>query len=292
MRWAGAYLLACGLAAGVGAAPTGGDAESTCVSCHEQEEAGQPAARTVELGEALRFEVVFATPVREWRESVHAVHEVSCDACHGGDPHEPDEELSMSEEAGFLENPAWTEMAGFCGVCHEGVAESFTAGRFGRLQDEGVRVATCDTCHMAEGHRIRAARPEELRLAAQRCASCPPVEEADALVAELHELRELDTRLRARAAAVEARGIELADVRAALSALRDEVSWSVHAFEPADLRAARADALERYDTLGEVTERYAREAEVRRAHGLVLLAALSLLFLALWAAERTRRRGG
>jgi hypothetical protein len=291
VRRAAGLLALSFLAAGAGAAPRDGREESTCVSCHEAEEADQPTRRTVELGAALRFEVAFATPVREWRESVHAEHDVSCDGCHGGDPHEPDEELSMSEEAGFLENPSWTEMAAFCGVCHEALAESFAAGRFGRLAGEGVRVATCDTCHMAEGHRIRAARPEELRLAAERCASCAPLEGADELVAELRDLREREARLLERAAAVEASGIELADVRAELLAMRAGIASALHGFEPEHQRAARAAALERYLTLDELTGRLARQARARRGYGQVLLAALSLLLCALWAAQRARRRG-
>ena len=68
----------------------GAEALDACVSCHAEEEDSD-----------------LSTPVEEWRRSVHAEAEVSCDGCHGGNPHEEDEELSMDEgDAGFLGAPA------------------------------------------------------------------------------------------------------------------------------------------------------------------------------------------
>jgi hypothetical protein len=263
------------------------DDGSTCVSCHLEEEAGLTQG-VLEANGALRVEFAFSAPTDEWSDSVHARHEVSCDGCHGGDPHEPDLDLSMSEEAGFLENPSWSEMGEFCGVCHEAVAESYASGVFGLAMQEGVRVATCDTCHMADGHRIVASRPEEL-LATERCPSCLPVEDARDLVRSLAALRALHAAVASRVRTMEASGLELSDVASELAALRATRTSVVHAFEPAAIRRAQAEALNRYEALDVQTAHREQALAARRRVGVVLLGALALLFGVLLAWDATQR---
>jgi hypothetical protein len=278
-------LLTISWASGSPAAPL--DDGSTCVSCHLEEEAGLTEG-VLEAGGALRVEFAFSAPTHEWQDSIHAAHEVSCDGCHGGDPHEPDEELSMSEEAGFLENPSWTEMGEFCGVCHEEVAASYASGTFGRGMDEGVRVATCDTCHMREGHRILVSQPEEL-LATDRCPSCLPVEDADDLVRSLAELRALHAAVAMRVGVVEAKGLELADVASELVVLRASIANVVHTFEPMTIRGADAEARDRYQVLDAKAESAERQLAGRRRAGFVLLGCLALLFVALLSWDHSQR---
>jgi hypothetical protein len=278
-------VLALGWASVSSAAPSNDG--STCVSCHLEEEAGLTEG-VLEADGALRVEFAFSAPTHEWQESIHALHEVSCDGCHGGDPHEPDEELSMSEEAGFLENPSWTEMGEFCGVCHEAVAASYAGGVFGRAMDEGVRVATCDTCHMSDGHRILVSQPEEI-LATARCPGCLPVTDADDLLRSLAELRALHAALAMRVGGVEARGLELADVADELVVLRASIASVVHTFEPSAIRHADAEARDRYRVLDARAEAAEGQLAERRRTGLVLLGALALLFVALLGWDRTQR---
>ena len=131
--------------------------ESTCVSCHAQDE-----------DEDMR------APVEEWRRGVHAAVDVSCDACHGGDPHEEDEDLSMDEdEAGFLGSPGWTEVTDFCGACHEEIAKSYRRSRMGNelTKTNAKRVAVCTTCHMTDGHTIHPPDPTTI-LTEKRCKEC------------------------------------------------------------------------------------------------------------------------
>jgi hypothetical protein len=257
------------------------------VSCHLEEEAGLTEG-VLEAEGAFRVEFAFSAPTLEWEDSIHALHEVSCDGCHGGDPHEPDQDLSMSEEAGFLENPSWMEMGEFCGVCHEGIAASYARGTFGQAMDEGVLVASCDVCHMSDGHRTLASQPEEL-LATDRCPSCLPVEDAHELVRSLAELRALRVAVANRVAKVEARGLELADVAVELVDLRTTVADVVHGFEPATIRRVGAEARDRYLALAATAEAAERQLTARRRSGLVLLGALALLFAALLGWDRTQR---
>jgi hypothetical protein len=195
----------------------------------------------------------------------------------------------MSEEAGFLENPSWTEVADWCGACHEGIAAAYERGAFGRALREGTRVPTCLTCHMPAGHRIVASRPEEI-LTARRCPQCQPVEDAQATVASLERVRAREATAVAHVRAAERKGIDLGDLVSELGWARIRFAEAVHEFEPARIREASAAILV---TQAEVEERalgFDRAADGRRRFGLVLLAVLSLLFGALLALARARRR--
>lgn len=246
------------------------EAESTCITCHEQED------------EEL------AVSVPEWRESVHALHEVSCDGCHGGDPREEDADLSMSEEAGFLDNPSWTEMTDYCGVCHEGIAASYRLGYLGRNLREGVRVATCATCHMADGHRIVESRPEEI-LTAERCPHCLGVDDPQSELARLHEVRALELATAAQVRAAGDKGMDVMGLDAGRRAAHASWMLSVHRFhdefiEPA-LRVARAELAEVRSTAIE----YERRADERRRYGAVVLGALGLLLVSLVLMRRASK---
>jgi hypothetical protein len=280
-----ALALLLGAAAGC-AAPEA--EESTCVSCHDREEADIPQKVELEPGGVAHVEFEFSRPTAEWRESVHAAADVSCDACHGGDPHEPDEELSMSEEAGFLENPSWTEVADWCGVCHEGIAAAYARGAFGRAMAAGTRVPTCLTCHMPAGHRIVAAQPEEI-VTARSCPQCQEVEDVGAALDELRRVRERGEVVAARVRGAERAGIELADLTSDLGWTHIRWAEAVHEFEPAGIRQAAGVARLAHDAIEAEALSHDREADARRRFGLVLLGVVSLLFAALLALARARR---
>jgi len=267
-RLAATLLLAA--AATAGAQPADWDADSTCVTCHEAE-----------------IDAALAVPVPEWRDSVHAEHQVSCDACHGGDPRLEDADESMSPEAGFLDDPSWTEMADYCGICHEAVAESYRAGHFGRIMQAGVLVPTCDTCHMQDGHRILASQPEQL-VTRESCPGCPGVEDPERGVALLLAVRAERSALAAAIDGVERKGIELSDFRAGMAQVHDAFERALHEFDSGNLDAARALAVAQYRGLAEQVAGFEREADGRRRLGLALLAALALMFAALWNTGRPR----
>ena len=219
-------------------------------------------------------------PVPEWRQSVHAEVEVSCDACHGGDPREEDADLSMSEQAGFLDGPAWTELADYCGVCHEAIAQSFDAGRFGRAMSRGQRVPTCATCHMANGHRILAAVPADL-LTDERCPHCTAVEDPAGALETLARVREAELGVLALVAAVERKGIDLTDVRRESERVRDRWADAVHSFDRMRVIEGRSETMARLRDLATVADGFGREADDRRRFGLIALAALAVLLVAL-----------
>jgi len=269
---AGIRVLAIVVALPAFAQPDAWQDESTCVTCHE-----------VEPSEALSISVP------EWRESIHAEHLVSCDACHGGDPRLEDADESMSEEAGFLDNPSWTEMADYCGVCHEEAAAHFHSGSFGRAMREGVRVATCATCHMQDGHRIVASVPEQV-VTSENCPGCPSVADVDHWLRILRQAHVADETLLASIAAVESQGIELADFRGRARDARETLAAVVHEFDDDRIDEAALLFVGEYEQLSEEISVLQREADDRIRLGIGLIAALTLLFVALLAMLRNLRR--
>jgi hypothetical protein len=231
------------------------------------------------------IDAMLAVPVPEWRASVHAEHRVSCDGCHGGDPRLEDADESMAEEAGFLRLPSWTEMSDHCGVCHEEIAESYTIGRFGRALGEGLRVATCATCHMQDGHRIVEASPGEIVTTAS-CPDCPSVADPLAVVATLERVRDSELVLSLAMDDVEAKGIELSDFRADLREVHRNFTRALHEFDSEGIDAAASLAITQCEGVGEQVAVLDREADSRLRLGSGLLGSLALLFIALVASLR------
>jgi ubiquinol-cytochrome c reductase cytochrome b subunit len=246
------------------------EAPSECVACHEADE----------------DEFVSAC-VPEWRASVHARAEVSCDGCHGGDPRASDEEDAHDEAAGWIGTPAWRELPAFCGACHEAVADGYAAGAFGPDRFAGGAFPpSCATCHMASGHDTAAADAREIlpEPLPQRLRLAPAVAEMQALVVPLADReRALDDAL----AALAERALPPTGFARERAAIRSEWAPRFHRFEPAafpDDVGRALDALDRLDARVRAAE---VEAGVR---GRLAVAGLALSGLAMAALAALRRR--
>lgn len=155
-RWwvlAGA-LLAGGTASGRAEGDGGRLGEGNgCVGCHESAP-----------GELSRAVV-------EWRKSVHAENDVSCDACHGGDPGvqgSPGDrdaiEAAHFAAGGFVRRPEPArKISYFCGRCHAAIKEKHLGSPHGKNVHP-----TCLYCH--DHHDVRS--PDTSIIAADRCTVC------------------------------------------------------------------------------------------------------------------------
>lgn len=85
----------------------------------------------------------YSLPVKLWQKSIHAENNITCDACHGGDPKDADN--AMSPDRGFVGVPEPVDIPSICGRCHVGVLKDFLASAHGRALGEGG--PTCVTCH-------------------------------------------------------------------------------------------------------------------------------------------------
>jgi hypothetical protein len=246
---------------------------NTCVSCHAEEE-------DEEMSE----------PVEQWRRSVHAEAEVSCDACHGGDPFEEDEELSMDEEAaGFVGAPGWADVPDTCGACHEDIRDGYAQSVMGGLIDEGEEVAVCSTCHMGDGHAIVRPRPREI-LTRERCGECHDPDRAI-------ELRDLLEETRDRIAGVEAEiqeihgRIDTSGVDREVREIRQRAVVIAHTYDLERIAQVAAVAHERLEAASAATAELAEEAEFRRRTGAGVVAFLALACVGVIGVERDLRRG-
>lgn len=152
----------CALLAGLSCA-----AKDTCFDCH----------RVME-GMSLKF-----------TNDVHFAQAISCDRCHGGDPNEPDQNLSMNASRGFKLRVTRPGVPAYCGSCHSDTnvmsryepqprvdqLAQYQAGVHGQALAAGrKRAAECVDCHSV--HDIRAVSDPLSTAGPQRvshtCAKC------------------------------------------------------------------------------------------------------------------------
>ena len=150
-------LLGCGTCVG----------KDSCFDCH----------RVME-GMSLRF-----------TNDIHFAKAISCAGCHGGDPTEPDQNISMNASRGFKVRVTRPGVPEFCGSCHSdtnfmGKYESqprvdqlakYQASVHGRSLASGhKRAAECVDCHSVHNTRaisdpLSTASPARV---SQTCAKC------------------------------------------------------------------------------------------------------------------------
>ncbi len=123
-----------------------------CIQCH----ALQPAQ--------------FSQPIKLWKNSIHAEHGISCNACHGGDP--MDSAQAMSPARGFRGVPTGTATPALCGGCHMGIMKYYLNSAHGRTLGRGG--PTCVTCHGS--HDIKSATLDIINK--KNCSTCHTFDKA------------------------------------------------------------------------------------------------------------------
>lgn len=171
-RALGAIAIAVGLASGSAAREI--PADDQCAVCH------------AELDETVDVAQFFAV-------DVHAREGLSCTDCHGGDSTSDDEDVAMSEEAGFLGVPGPLDIPDACARCHSDPSYMrrhnpalavdqltlYRTSRHGILNAAGdSSVAQCVSCHGI--HDIRPAsepkspvHPSQVATTCGHCHSDP-----------------------------------------------------------------------------------------------------------------------
>lgn len=84
-----------------------------------------------------------------WQGSWHALNEVSCHNCHGGDPKDPS--MSMSHVRGFVGKPKYAEVPEYCGKCHIGIMKNYLESGHGKALKASGKGPNCVTCHGSHG---------------------------------------------------------------------------------------------------------------------------------------------
>ena len=128
-----------------------------------------------------------ARPVARFEGSVHALAQAGCHDCHGGDPAAP---RGGPAHAAFPGHPAASEIAAFCGRCHNRAEKLYAASGHARVRGSKPAVG-CVDCH---GSHDTGNPPALFRLA-EYCGSCHGVEYLPALPRALAGALEADDRL-------------------------------------------------------------------------------------------------
>ena len=110
-----------------------------------------------------------------FKDDVHYQNGQSCDACHGGDSQEEDQNISMNASRGFKVRVTRAGVPDYCGRCHSDQLSVYrTSVHAARLAANGPHAAECVDCHGV--HNIRAvsdplspAHPSHL---VEMCAKC------------------------------------------------------------------------------------------------------------------------
>ena len=139
-------------------------AKDTCFECHSVMEG---------------MSVIF-------KDDVHFHKGISCADCHGGDPGDDDQNVSMSAQRGFKVRVTRQGTPDFCGRCHgHGLASYRTSVHSQRLAAGNAKSAECVDCHGVHNPRAAAdplspAGPQHL---AETCGKCHAAGSAGAKVA-------------------------------------------------------------------------------------------------------------
>jgi hypothetical protein len=149
-------LLVCGASMLPAPAYAARDKEigNSCVHCHSQ----LPGSSFV------------GAKSHSWTGSIHQKHGVTCDTCHGGNPHAP---AQKEAHAGVLgsSNPAspvyFKNIPSTCGKCHEAEFYKFTQSlHYKRLESTG-KGPECVTCHGSMVTTILT--PDTIAAVCERC---------------------------------------------------------------------------------------------------------------------------
>jgi hypothetical protein len=129
---------------------------SACIQCHTSDNIGP------EMHEITR----------QWKESFHAKHNISCHDCHGGAPE--DASMAMMHLRGFKGSPEDKDVPEFCGTCHIAILESYLKSGHGNTFRETGEGPNCVTCHGS--HNIQKASMDIIN--DQLCTQCHTYERA------------------------------------------------------------------------------------------------------------------
>ena len=167
--------------------PAGTALENSCIDCHktltpfieEQKRFNQIRVQHLERNAVCSLEChedrvrqLATANYQQWSESVHALKDVTCEACHGGDPKQATKEkahINFKNNTDPQSPVYYTNVPNTCGKCHPKELDNFeNSTHFQKL--ESLKLApTCTTCH--HPHTFTTPNPEEFRNSCGNCHS-------------------------------------------------------------------------------------------------------------------------
>ena len=189
-RWWMATILAAALLVPT---VTRAQSDSATVTTPPAAEAVKPAAPATAAKPGTRDECMTCHLDAEspeaiaYKNDIHRARGVTCADCHGGDPHQDDQDAAMNKAKGFIGVPKKQRIPVLCGSCHGGQDSRFTAryklknvltdyhgSAHERSLDANAKGAQCVSCHGV--HNIVAVADSRSPVHASRvvdtCARC------------------------------------------------------------------------------------------------------------------------
>jgi nitrate/TMAO reductase-like tetraheme cytochrome c subunit len=216
--------------------------ESACVECHT----------------SRKMKLELRDIPRQWRESFHFRHDVSCDSCHGGD--KKDASMSMSHERGFIGVPTDAQVPDFCGKCHVGVLENYMRGGHGRALRESGKGPTCVTCHGSHG--IQKASIDIID--EERCSQCHSYERAKFIKQALFVVENKMGPIEEDLEDLRAAGVDIDEESKAFFRIHAEFRSLFHAIEVNVIKNRSSDFSGRLDLVEEKLREYYAELGSRK----------------------------
>ncbi len=169
----------------------------------------------------------------EWQKSVHAQHQVSCDACHGGNPREARKEAAHVGILGSTDPQSrvyFEKISETCGACHANELEGFRSSvHFKALQTSG-RGPNCVTCHGSMATRVMS--PRDMDAVCTLCHRRPT--KAYAGLISLQNASNLLDETQKKIAAAKTAGIDVTAQSAALLEARKSYQESLKTWHTFD----------------------------------------------------------
>ena len=139
------------------------------------------------------------THVDQWVTSRHALYDVGCERCHGGDAKTSDE---TAAHRGVKKNSAdptsavhWMSLPATCGRCHRREADAFARSAHRQLMSKGdPAVPGCTSCHTSMAGDVPS--PRDLEVKCRQCHGAEPLDRAYGARRAIEELAPMRTMLK------------------------------------------------------------------------------------------------
>lgn len=248
--------------------PWGGEPiaeKSACIECHTSE-IMKPAYRAIP---------------DDWQGSWHALNEVQCHNCHGGDP--KDTSMAMSHVRGFVGKPKYAEIPEFCGKCHIAIMKNYLASDHGKALKATGKGPNCVTCH--GNHNVQRAHIDIIN--EQLCSKCHSYERArvmkQALFATEKKMSEIEEGLRD----LRSEGIYTAEEEKIFFSTHAEFRTLFHTVD-VDLVKEKTDTYaKKLDEIEKIIEKMSQELRFRRNFSAFLLLIFTGLGVVIFIHSRT-----
>lgn len=216
--------------------------KSACIECHTSG-IMKPAFRAIP---------------DEWQASWHALNDVSCHDCHGGDPKDPS--LSMSHVRGFVGKPKYEGVPQFCGKCHVGIMNNYLESGHGKVLRARGNGPNCVTCHGSHG--IQRATIEIIN--EQLCTKCHSYERAKVMKQALFLTEKKIGEIRSSLGELKSEGIYMGEEEKALFSTEAEFRSLFHTVDVSLVKERTDEFTKRLENIDRTNQKIFAELRIRK----------------------------